>query len=721
MPDDKSDDLKRWQGRIALAKRYQEKYGNTSQIGGGPRWDTYVKALGGDFNSQQDLGPEAIDVNLVHSTARTVLPPLWLNEPYVTFRATTARYKTSGGEVDNIRRAEFAEAEVNYWLRELKVRENVVRPAVLDTEAMNHGYAYVGYTRKKEEIETSDGESTEPNPLIRIKAPFVQRISPKRVLLPPGFPNLEECPWICILWLKPLEDVKDRYGEEATEDLEATKSLGDDEDRAKISGELKDYLDDDDAKLVEVQQIWDKRTERIITLADQHDRELDNEAWSVEFEGYPLVNLTFIDVPDEYYGTPSIQFYYPQNKELNAARTAQRKRFNRSKSALIVTSDVPDEVRTAIADAKDSEVVVMPNTDGEDIRTKVYAIPPLMPDPNVMIHGEQAKKDVIELSGLSAEQRGGGDPNIESATASANVEKHAQIRASDKGDRVRSFYLDITRKLYMVLQQFPNEKRSRLIAGPVAGQLLTVEYTMDEIKGEFALEMDLSTTLSENPATRLTQAMTNYNLFRGDPLINPTTLIIDVMRAQNKPNPQQYLLELRDPRAEIEMMLQGLPVEPHERDQHEQHLEEHEVQAAQIEQQLGRVAPESNPGRKLRFTMALLLAHNNSHVRMLQQIAQAAGRQAGQPVAENVFRNQVSQRSGSETAAELGVASHRVSRQWTRLRGLRRADAAHPRRTDGERLEYGTQVPEPESAWRWHDDVFERHGVPCASARAGHR
>ena len=57
--------LERWQGRIELAQRYQDQHGNTQS-----RWNTNVKAMGGDFNSPAELGAESIDVNMVHSTVK---------------------------------------------------------------------------------------------------------------------------------------------------------------------------------------------------------------------------------------------------------------------------------------------------------------------------------------------------------------------------------------------------------------------------------------------------------------------------------------------------------------------------------------------------------------------------------------------------------------------------------------------------------------------------
>ncbi len=228
-----------------------------------------------------------------------------------------------------------------------------------------------------------------------------------------------------------------------------------------------------------------------------------------------------------------------------------------------------------------------------------------------------------------------------------------QIRASDKADRVRSFYLGISRKLWMILQQFPDEKRDRLVLGADGQRFKEVRYSLGELRGEFALEMDLSGMLADNPANRLVQATNNYNLLRADPLINPERLILDLVKAQNKINPEEYLLSLRSPEEELQMMMQGLPVEPHERDDHALHEQKHEVQAALIERSIRQSGMQTQQGQKLRFVLALLLGHQNSHARIVQAMVGQGGRQPGQPIAENAFRAESAQLSGRETEAEM--------------------------------------------------------------------
>ena len=49
------DQVKLWQNRVELGKRYQAKYGDVDG-----RWTKNINALAGDFNSAAEIGPDAV-------------------------------------------------------------------------------------------------------------------------------------------------------------------------------------------------------------------------------------------------------------------------------------------------------------------------------------------------------------------------------------------------------------------------------------------------------------------------------------------------------------------------------------------------------------------------------------------------------------------------------------------------------------------------------------
>jgi hypothetical protein len=641
--EDEEEAVRLWHGRIHLARRYQDEHGNT-----GNRWEDNVKAMAGDFNSLNELGEEAIDVNMVRQTIKTTLTPLWITRPHVTVSARKERGEN--GE-DLILRARKTEVEINYWLNELDVRSHV-RDVVLDGEATNHGYLYLGYTRDKQEIE-ADGVVIENDPLVRHRQPFVRRHPPRHIFVPPGYRNLNECPWIDIMFLKPIRHVRKQFGEERTKDLQPSlkfEHLGIENDPATFT----DYLKEEDTHLVEVHNVWDKESKKVYVLAKDHERYLEEpKSWPVELEGFPVAHYSPEDVPDEFYGTPPLTFAMPQQKELNATRTAMRKNRNRAKGVRWVDQEAAREAREAYRNAEDGDMIPIDTGDTGRVGDKMQLDNGIPLDSSDLAYQQIIKDDYRIQSGQSQEQLGSGDPNVDSATASANIQRNAQVRASDKGDRVRKLYLDTSRGLWMILRQFPNFTVTRKVVGAKLDQFRSVTITKEDLIGEFDFDLDFGAMLSDDPLGRQQQSLVNYNMFRADPLINPERLILDVFDSQNKQDPQAYLLNLRQPQQEIQMMLQGLPVESHERDDHERHIAEHDAQGDQLEAAVQRVDPNGPEGQKLRTALILLQTHINDHAAKLQRIQGAQQKPAGSPVAENLLRNQVRVAGGGETNAEV--------------------------------------------------------------------
>lgn len=634
-----------WQGRLELASRFMQKFGDTDD-----RWTDNIRAMAGDYGSRVELGEEAVDVHTIRANVKNTLPPLYITEPHVTVKPTVKKFKGA----DNILRAEAVEVELNYWIRHLKMRLQV-KKVVHDGEATNVGYIYVGYVQDEKDAHF------DWDPLVTPGSPVIKRISPRQVLLPPGYEEPEQCPWIGLEWRRPKKAVIEKFGltdEQAdrlpTEDYE-------EEMKGSVADQFRPYFDTDDAKLVRVTNIWDKESKKVYVVVPKFDDFLDDpKDWPIEVGGFPIERYSPEYVPDEMFATPPLSFLMTQAKELNAARTAMSVRHNRSK-ATIFTQGVSEDARSRFADARDGEMIDIGDSESEGpIQSKIFTDKGLPIDEAGLVYESRIQEDIQEQS-VGSGRRGNAKEGV-SATAEANVEKGIQVRESDRSDNVKLLYLGVARKLWMILQQFPNKKRTRLIDGPMAGEFTEIEITREEMKGEFDFTMDLGAALADNPQVRETRATIRYNLLRGDPLVDANQLVIDLLRAQQVNRPEDYLLLLREPKEEHQLMMQMLPVEAHERDDHESHIQEHSVNLQMLDDALIQMSQNPNPevpgdsmrnsamGRKLSAFQILLLAHVQDHIRLIQKIT---GQEPGKPVSENMLRNDMRSGAGSETGAEL--------------------------------------------------------------------
>lgn len=655
MPD---EEFRCWKSRVELALRHQQKHGNarTSSDSKEGRWDENFKAMAGDFGSEKELGKEAIDVNMVHPTFKSLLSPMWTTDPYITVTANREKYvQPDGGIADNIVRARLTEIEMNFLFARLQVRRRVVKRAIHDCFATNSGFAYCGYTKSEADLKDDQGEMTEWDPFVLPRMPFIKRISPRNVIWPTGY-ELEEAPWVGVRFLRNLDDVQDDYEmpdlkadvyEEAEEDVQQDGSL---------SEEAKEYATSDQAGYVFLTQIWDKRTKKLITITDNATEALDVTPWPFDIGRVPVARIRFNYAPEDQFGMPELSGFLPQQKELNMARTKTRKRENRSKSVVFIDNDLADEAEKQYKEAEDGAVIRVP-LNGADIRTKLSIDQGLPPAASAYQYGQVMMNDIYVVSGLGAQQRGSGDPNIRSATASANVEKWAQIRQSDYGDAIRDFYLDICKILWMLLKENPDEKRDMLITGP-DGTLQRLQYSLGELEGDFGFNLDVASLISDDPRSRVNNATARYNMLRQDPLVQGEKLIDDFLKATGVVDTEAYLTSLQTPDAEFQKMQQGLPVQANEKDDHQTHVPTHDAQAQQLETlltQMQMAGQQNDPNyQKIQLTLALMMAHVNDHARLEQLIESKQGKpNPGDPVSANAARALAAGKPGAESAAEM--------------------------------------------------------------------
>jgi hypothetical protein len=637
-------DNKVWQGRLRLATEHMEKHGNTSQ-----RWEANKRALAGDFNSIAELGEEAIDVNLVRSTVKTVLPGLYISDPTISITPSVAR---SNGK-NNVEMARFTSIEINYWFRELGIRLQAKKVAH-DAEITNVGYIYVG------QISSDIDEKAAMSTNVKKGQPFAVRFPPMNVLVPPGYEDLDEAPWVALKFLRPLEYVKEKFDADRIVDIPSKDYR--DKSATSDETEMKEYLESDDSKVVVVLNVWCRETKKVYVVVPKHDQFLEEpRAWPFKMEGFPLERYQPDYVPDEYYGSPPISSYLPQNKELNSTRTAMRQRRSRTKGIILASSSLGTEFVGNYKSAKDNEVVTFEDEDGEDIRKKLIVDTGLPFDSGDLAYDQVIKSDIREASGLGSEQLGAGDPHADSATASQNIARGESVRAADRADGIRMLYINVARKLWMILKQKPNIERSRLIGGDMAGSFAEVAYSLADIDGEFDFSMEVGTALSQTPQEKQNLAAMRYNMLRADPLVNPNRLIQDVLDSMLVPDPATYMMLLKTPEEEHQVIQQGLPVTAQERDDHQFHMNAHAQMAEKLNDALSSLNSqdrESPVGSLLILAQHLLIAHIHDHGRIIQELtgnqAFAGGPpQAGAPQDEQQRGVQEKKNDNVETDAEL--------------------------------------------------------------------
>ncbi len=663
MPPQSSDEEREWLAKIELSKFYTNHIGNQ-----GKRWDKYRDALASDFGNGDD--DNALDVNMVHGTTQLNLSPLHTSDVHITIRATRPTITIGSEEVDNVERARYTEAEINYWIKELKVRTEVVRRVVHDAEVTNHGYAFVGiYTdAQKHLMEKQPDEDTDArprrlewNPLIKTGQPFCTRHPPKQVLMPPGHVSFNEHPYMIMGWRKPKWVVEAMFPKAELSELEPSVDVWSREEieASEANPELKEYLSEEKSKLVQLWQIWSQEHQKVMVYAEGWPTMLEKEDWPWVTEGFPVNHLYFVDIPDEYWGAPPMGMYWPQQRELNWARTASKTRNNMIKQSFAIRkSETSGAIAAQWREAGDGTVLEIPGDDDRPVAQDIVPLPTLPAPSEAYADGQVQISDILMITGHGPQGRGRGDPNIDSATESANVDKWSLIRSTDRGDRVKSLYLDISKGVWFCVRGTSNKKRDRRVLGELGAAAVTLNYSLNDLLGEFAWSMDVGSLMGDNPVRRQQMALGNYNLLRQDPLTDPQHLILDLFDSQGKADPASYLAN-RDPQAELAEMAQGFPVEAIMRDDHMTHIPQHMQQEEQLTEAIAQIPDEELEdarGLQLRMALHLVMAHRAQHMKFVEQITgKPMGGEPGEPTDPNQLRQDLGSQAagGSETDAEL--------------------------------------------------------------------
>lgn len=356
--------------------------------------------------------------------------------------------------------------------------------------------------------------------------PWALRVSPYDFLVDPEATSLENAKWVAHRIRRPVDDIKEdkRYrgnrtklkGENMTAANETVwDESGDPQDPEKremgaIGGELvrsiarQAPLGTDSAPKLEpygtIYEVWDRKTDTVITICPELSEELRYEPNPFEMEGFPFEIIGFNEVPDRFYPKSDFADIEPQILELNQIRQMSLQWFRRkAKFITAMPENTLSEEQMEMLTGPDPFVVLeiqgqttdqIKELDLGDFNPAIYEIE------------ERLKRDIRDAIGLSEEQLGSAVAGV-TATASANVEASANIRIADKQLKVEVFCRNCARKLLQIIRQFfPPE-----VMVPVVGARGTnwMPLTAEEIRREYDVRIEAGSTTKPNDEVKRRQ------------------------------------------------------------------------------------------------------------------------------------------------------------------------------------------------------------------------
>tara|TARA_R100000664_G_C2756892_1_gene144899 strand:+ start:1945 stop:3933 length:1989 start_codon:yes stop_codon:yes gene_type:complete len=526
------DEISLWHQRIAAAEEFLED--NIL-----PHWRKVFLDYEGNYRDQ-NTDPYAEDdvpsINYLLATANTIVPSVVSADPYV--RCLPRRPGDEEG-------AKIAENALNYVFREVDLK-SVLNDVVLDSILFNCGFAKVGYDPSgaflmeeeyevgPEKLDEEDESVLSIDAQMRLRQaladedipfdegpqdnPTIERVAPWDILVPPGYEDIQKCPWVCQRMTVRVQDL------EADERFKIPKGLEPDswltsETPSAFNYKQEDYMgfdDDDRPEYLTVYEIrhWGKtrlggrrrclwliRPQEGISLSDCVIRHIDDP---LEMRGYPYQMLRFTKVPGVFYSpkVADLAAIHGLADQLNKEwQHLIRHHKMTSKRKWVGLPGILEDgsLQNLLESDYDMEVAELPANVG-DIRNALMLLPEAPPPSTTPMVLQGLARLMYEISGVDVYQRGGVGRKGTTATEVAVAAQGASNRAGVRLGATERFTEKIARQVLSVIRQYWDDPRYMRITG-VSGEPEFVMFSAADIIGMFDVRIESGSTLGKDPGT----------------------------------------------------------------------------------------------------------------------------------------------------------------------------------------------------------------------------
>ncbi len=528
-------DLNDWKGEIRRAKLYLEHQGRME------KWRRYR-------NWYRNVYPSGVvSVNKVFGVGRAIVPQLYFKSPTIVCRARKPMFSQM---------AKVLEA-VDSWLIDHIGFKMQVKQMILDAYQVNVGVGKVGYHSIATELPTPSPETTEavaemlgaaPQELedelqrrrwsyhdyIRPDSPWFLRIRPQDALVPWGYYDEHEVPWMAFRIIRPLEDVKHDPIYHNTSRL-APNVKPDTGTAGVVSPNL--FGKEASGDFVEMFEIWDKRDGMVHVLSIDHDKWLRNEDHQMEIHGVPGSILRFNPDGEDFWGVSDVEQIHKQVIELNENRTHEMETKRLANVKGLIDTNIIDEAELTKLEKGKPGPLVRTNGPAQGAFTQFSITVP----PDLYRIDDIIDKDIREVIGFSRNQSGEFDVPRRTATEANIVREASLLRSDERRDLVADLIKEVFQdKMHPLI--FQNWTQQRTIEVTALGGW--IKYTGEQIKGDYDVTVVPDSTLPVSKQQEQQLAIQALQMFNNDPWIKQRRLRERVLETFKEiiPDPSELLL-----------------------------------------------------------------------------------------------------------------------------------------------------------------------------------
>ena len=502
-----------WMSEIKGGLDYRKKYSTRD------RWDDFRKYYRGQWAAG------LIPVNKIFSFGRMLIPKVYFRAPRVTVTPT---------KPDMIWHAKVVESIDNTLIRETFLK-NTLKRSALDGYLCGVGPIKLGYDSQfgyipeqaagddgatVTQVSKKEGDRIEYEVGVKPGMPWALRTRPEDVVVPWGSEDPNSIPWIAHYILRPLDDVMQdqKYKESALKELKGTRTPAL-EDNKKVEFRPRHQRD----KVTQYAELWeirDCKSKQMIVLCE--DQVLLSTPDVLQIEGLPWEFITFNPDPEYFWGIPDAHILEPQQLELNETRTQASR--HRAIALLKFLYKEGAFTKEELAKFLSGEVgIAVSIKDVDNIAAAITMVQPHIP-PDLYRESMAIVQDMREELGFSQNQEGAFSPyHGKTATETMTVAQAFEDRIDERRDIVGDTIQRIVRKWNQFIFNFWTEKKVVQITSP-QGEPFWVEYTGDQIEGEYFLNLDVESGMPITRPLKYQMGQELMKTFGGDPLINQVLL-----------------------------------------------------------------------------------------------------------------------------------------------------------------------------------------------------
>lgn len=499
--------------------------------------------------------------NIIMSTGDSLLSTLTVPKPRVLVKP---------GHKEAVDKVRLVETLDNLLLRELNVREEV-DTIELHAYLFGNGIAKIGYDSEfgyNPDLDIGGAlrfgfSLTQLNPqgTRRIEhdsgvapgMPWISAVMPHDIIVPWGTMRLSKCPWICHRFVRHIDDLKADPKYKNTSRLTPTLSMEDfvgsyrsiislwnaggttqrmaGSTLSKRGKRRNDLASTRDVSYVELYEIHDRRTGRILVIAPGHPSFLRNDINALQIQNrLPFIGTSFTPKSRSFWTTSDAYYLLASQMELSDIAVQRTKIRRIAVVKFLYDKEVIDDEQLNKLLSPDVGAAAAISS-GQDINKAILPVQ-TQPDRSLIDEEEHIRRNTREQVGFSRNQLGEFASGRKTATEVQKVDQASARRLSRRGLAIKKLYEGIIETINGIVFEQWTAPRFIEVLGEQSGSEW-VQITGPQLKSRFAYEVIF--TDDEELRQRRLEALNMYITLSQDPSIDPAALRLYISNQLNDP------------------------------------------------------------------------------------------------------------------------------------------------------------------------------------------